>query len=316
MTRTGPPIGPELYAALGDPESGQSLLTLERVGWLREVVAAGDLTDDDLRALAPIEIHDVRHEETGAGYLVIRPKGLVGQAPAVVSIHGGGMVAGSARSGLAELVTWIAEVGAVLVSIDYRLAPEHPYPIPLEDCLWALASVQERAAQWAIDPDRLVLVGGSAGANLVGGCILALADRGQPIPTAAMMWQPMLDDRLELPSTHELVDDALWDRRSTQTAWTAYLAGAPADGFAAPGRARALESFPPTFLEVGQVDIFRDDTLAFASRLSAAGVLVELHLWPGAYHGFEGSAPNAHLTRLALSARYDFLDRALRDSLA
>lgn len=315
MTRTGPRVNSELYAALGEPESGQSLLAPDRVEWLREVVAAGDLSDDQLLALAPVEVQEVRREEGGPGYLVVRAPGLKEPAPALVVIHGGGMVAGSARSGLTELVPWAVELEAVLVSVDYRLAPEHPYPTPLDDCLWALASVRERAAEWGVDPERLVLAGGSAGANLVAGCILALADRGLPSAAAVMMWQPMLDDRLQLPSTSELVNDALWDRSSTETTWRAYLGGAEADAFAAPARASDLAGFPPTFLEVGQVDIFRDETLAFAARLSADRVLVQLQMWPGAYHGFEGSAPNAHLTSLALGARRDFLSRALRGTL-
>lgn len=315
MTRTGPPINSELYAALGEPESGRSLLTPDRIGWLRDVVAAGDLSDDQLLALAPVAVQEVRREDGGPGYLVVRAASLTASAPVLVVVHGGGMVAGSARSGLRELVPWAVELGAVLVSIDYRLAPEHPYPTPLEDCIWALESVRERADEWGIDPQRLVLAGGSAGANLVAGCVLALAEQGLPSASAVMMWQPMLDDRLQLPSTYELVDDALWDRSSTETTWRAYLGAAEADALASPARASDLGCFPPTFLEVGQVDIFRDETLAFAARLSAARVPVQLHMWAGAYHGFEGSAPNAHLTTLALGARFDYLSRALGGNL-
>lgn len=313
MTRSGPPIIGELYDALGDPESGQSLVTPGRVGWLRAAIAESDITDEELARVGTVI--EVRRETGTPGLLLLTPHGIGAGAPAIVLVHGGAMVAGSARSGIAEWVDWCVEVGAVLISIDYRLAPEKPYPVPLEDCLWALGTVRDRAEEWGIDLDRVVLAGGSAGANLVGGCILSMARDGDWMPAAAMLWQPMLDDRLELPSTHELVGEAVLDRTSVETAWSLYLDGRVADQFAAPARAARLEVFPPTFLEVGQVDIFRDETLEFASRLSAAGVLVELHLWPGAYHGFEGSAPTAHLSVRALDARKDFARRAVAGRL-
>lgn len=309
MTRTGPRILNELYAALGEPESGQSLITPDRVGWLRRVIAESDLMDAQLGA--SMTVTEVRREPDGPGLLLLTPHTLGAPAPVVVLIHGGAMIAGSARSGLTEWIDWCVGVGAALVSIDYRLAPEHPYPTPVEDCLWALGLVRERADEWGINSDHIVLAGGSAGANLVAACVLRLADVGGSLPAAVMMWQPMLDDRLESPSSHELVADAVLDRASVQTAWDLYLGGRVADQFAAPARASRLADFPPTFLEVGQVDIFRDETLEFASRLSAAGVLVELHLWPGAYHGFEGSAPTAHISALALAARKDFARRGL-----
>ena len=240
-----------------------------------------------------------------------RPVNATGTLPGVYYIHGGGMVLGTAESEDASASRICEQVGAVVVSVEYRLAPEHPHPAPLDDCYAGLVWTAKNAGELGIDPERLALYGASAGGGLVLATALTARDRGYPTLAFQMPIYPMIDDRNETPSSHEITDIGIWDRDGNLEAWNWYLGGAGADQYAAPARAEDLSGLPPTFIDVGTVDLFRDEDIAFAQRLMQAGVPTEFHTSVGSYHASETFAPEAPLSQRIWALRIDALRRAL-----
>jgi acetyl esterase/lipase len=242
---------------------------------------------------------------------IFRPASHAVARAAVYYIHGGGLLLGSVNDD-APLCAMLCEtLNAVVVAVEYRLAPEHPYPAALDDCVAGLHWLAENAQSLRMDPGRLAVYGGSAGGNLAIATALALRDRGGPPLCFVAAPYPMLDDRNETPSSHEITDIGIWDRDANLEAWGHYLAGRPADGYAAPARAGDLSGLPPMFIDVGEVDLFRDESIAFAARLLQARVPVELHVYPGAYHGSEIFSPGAALSGRIWARRIEALQRAL-----
>ncbi|GAA3342217.1 hypothetical protein GCM10020358_36420 [Amorphoplanes nipponensis] len=186
-----------------------------------------------------------------------------------------------------------------------------PHPAPVEDCYAGLVWTAAHAAELGIDPDRLALYGGSAGGGLAIATALIARDRGGPALRFMMPIYPMIDDRNETASSHEITDIGIWDRAGNIEAWDWYLGGKEADQYAAPARAEDLTGLPPAFIDVGAVDLFRDEDIAFAQRLMAAGVPTELHVHPGSYHAAETFAAEAALSRRTWALRTDALRRAL-----
>ena len=244
---------------------------------------------------------------------IYRPAGAEGPLPAICYIHGGGMIRGDLLMGELSAVRMCEVSQAVFVSVDYRLAPEDPYPAAVEDCYAALKWMTDNAGELGIRRDRLAINGGSAGGGLTIATALMARDRGGPELCFMMPFYPMIDDRNETASSHEIVDIGVWDRAGNIEAWEWYLGGKPADGYAAPSRMENLAGLPPTFMDVGDMDLFRDENIAFAQRLVQAGVPCEFHLWPGAFHASETFAPRAKLSRRIWAARLDALKRALGD---
>ncbi|MEV4834615.1 alpha/beta hydrolase [Nonomuraea sp. NPDC049486] len=242
---------------------------------------------------------------------IYRPADAAGQLPGVYYIHGGGMILGDIAGEDATATMICDRVGAVVVSVEYRLAPEHPHPAPVEDCYAGLAWTVKNAADLGLDPARLALYGGSAGGGLAIGTALLARDRGGPAISFMMPIYPMIDDRNETPSSQEITDVGLWDRAGNIEAWAWYLGGKDADQYAAPARAEDLTGLPPAYIDVGTVDLFRDEDIAFAQRLMQAGVPTELHVNPGSYHASENFAPDAALSRRIWDQRIDALRRAL-----
>ncbi|WP_416899552.1 MAG: alpha/beta hydrolase [Minwuia sp.] len=240
-----------------------------------------------------------------------RKVGAPSPAPGVLYIHGGGMIMGDLSMGELSVIRMCDETGATFVSVDYRLAPENPYPAAVEDCYAALAWTAANRGDLGIRPGGLAIVGGSAGGGLTIATSLVARDRGGPAVGFQMPFYPMIDDRNETPSSHEITDLGVWDRAGNIEAWGWYLGGKPADGYAAPARMENLAGLPPTYLDVGTEDLFRDENIAFAGRLVSAGVPTEFHLWPGAFHASETFAPGATLSRLMWVCRLAALKRAL-----
>ncbi|MDT3445424.1 MULTISPECIES: alpha/beta hydrolase [unclassified Pseudofrankia] len=244
---------------------------------------------------------------------VFTPPDHAGVGPGIFWIHGGGMAYGDRFSALPALRLATA-AGATVVSVEYRLAPEHPYPAPVDDCYAALLWAAEQADQLGIDPGALILAGSSAGGGLAAATALRVRDQGGPGLAGLLLLSPMLDDRMQTPSSH-LTGDLLWSRTSNQTGWRMLLGDrVGADGvssYAAPGRATDLSGLPPTFIDVGSVDLFRDEDVAFASTIWASGGDAELHIWPGGFHGFEDMAPDSALATDAFTARERWLTRVL-----
>jgi acetyl esterase/lipase len=245
--------------------------------------------------------------------LIIRPPGRRDLLPGLFHTHGGGMVMGNNRTGLETMIGWVTDPGLVIVSAEYRLAPEHPFPAGVEDCYAALAWTAEHAAELGIDAQRLVVGGGSAGGGLAAACSLMARDRGGPALAGQMLIYPMLDDRTATGSARELDGEGIWDSGSNQTAWAMLLGDRRGqDGvsrYAAPARASDLSGLPPAYLELGSVDTLRDEDLSYARRIWAAGGNAELHVWPGGFHAFDLVAPGSALARTALEVRLAWLRR-------
>ena len=316
-----PPIDAELAAALTalGPGASDPLLAADIAAW-RETRKALRLTDDDLRRGGAIEFTELTVPgPDGApdiSLLVCKPSGLATSAPGVFHIHGGGMVVGDNRTGMLAMLPWIQEAGVVVVSVEYRLAPEHPYPAGVEDCYAGLTWTAARAAELGIDPDRLLIAGASAGGGLSAAVALMARDRGGPALIGQMLGCAMLDDRNQTPSSYELDRQGMWDRASNLTGWRALLGaaqgGPDVPAYAAPARAADLSGLPPAYLDVGSVETFRDEVLDYAARIWRAGGVAELHVWPGGYHGFESLAPAAAISVAARQTRLDWLRRLLR----
>jgi acetyl esterase/lipase len=221
--------------------------------------------------------------------------------PALVYMHGGGFVLGDAESHRFLPAQIAAEAGAVVVSVDYRLAPEHPFPAAIEDCYAALAWTARHAGDLGVDPARIGIGGVSAGAGLAAGVALLARDRGGPALCLQLLDVPELDDRLDTPSMREFADTPLWSRPNAALSWRHYL-GSEAEGghvspYAAPARAADLSGLPPAYVAVCQFDPLRDEGLAYAQRLVQHGVPTEVHLFPGTFHGSAGGVPSAGVSR-------------------
>ncbi|MFI6096348.1 alpha/beta hydrolase [Lentzea sp. NPDC051213] len=299
-----PPIDEEIAASvdLARPR-------LERSGIAMARENARSATDAELSRGGTVTFTEA--DADGMPVLVLRPVDTTG--PSVLYLHGGGMVAGTRRTDLHVLAEWVSALGIVLVSPEYRLAPEHPHPAPSRDCF--------RALEWMTRNGfgSPVVAGTSAGGGLAAAVTLMARDFGGPPVRGQLLMCPMLDDRCETPSSHEFPDGNTWVRTSNITGWTALLGaargGPDVSPYAAPARARSVAGLPPTYLDVGSADLFRDETVDYAARLWRAGGDAELHVWPGGCHGFDQLVPEAVLSRRARAARIEWLSRLLRPEL-
>ena len=239
--------------------------------------------------------------------------------PAVLHLHGGGLIIGSAIQGDPLCRRIANELGAVAASVDYRLPPEHPYPTPLDDCYRAL---QWLAAQPDVDANRIAVIGESAGGGLAASLALLARDRGEITLAGQVLVYPMLDDRTPTGDGPDPRGLRLWNVRSNRLGWGMYLgagaagpAATPLDAatleLAVPARRGGLAGLPPTWIGVGTLDLFHDEDVEYARRLSAAGVACELHVVPGAYHGFDQSEPKAAVSRDFAQRQVDALRRML-----
>ena len=240
-----------------------------------------------------------------------RPRHLQPASPAVFFIHGGGMCLGDLDYEHGTAVKLCEELEVLVVSTGYRKAPEHPHPAQVDDCYAALAWMSNNARSLDFDPDRLAVFGGSAGGNLALAAALKARDLAGPALSYVMALYPMVDHRNTMPSTHDGTAVGPWDRRANVEAWEWFLAGQEPDGYAAPLHAGDLSGLPATFIDVGTADLFRDENLALAQRLLAAGVRTELHVYPGVYHAAEHFAPDADAAQLMWTVRFRALRRAL-----
>lgn len=238
---------------------------------------------------------------------VFRPTGAAKPMPAMLQIHGGGFVlgeAGASRVGNAETAR---DADCVVVSVDYRLAPETPFPGPLEDCYAALRWLYAQCAEFGMDSARIAVAGDSAGGGLAAALAVLARDRGEVPICFQRLGCPMIDDRTCTADRAAHVGEFVWTRASNCFGWRSFLdaepGGAGVSPLAAVARVKDLTRLPPAFISVGSLDLFLDEDIDYARRLLAAGVSTELHVYPGAYHGFETSAAS----RLATRAGHDRL---------
>ena len=211
--------------------------------------------------------------------------------PGLFEIHGGGFIVGDLTMMDAFCDAVAATLPAVVVSVNYRLAPEDPYPAGVEDCYAALRWFADNAAELGVDVSRIAIAGQSAGGGLAAATALLARDRGGPDLCFQLLDIPELDDRLETPSMLQFVDTPLWNRPNAVRSWSWYLGSDDAPGsadvsqYAAPARSEDLAGLPPAFVAVMEFDPLRDEGIIYAMRLLAAGVSTELHAYPGTFHG-------------------------------
>ncbi len=229
-------------------------------------------------------------------------------------IHGGGFIVGSGRNdphgiGFAE------HVGCTVVSVDYRLAPEHTYQASVADCVGGLDWLFENATELGVDPKRIAIGGASAGGGLTAGLALHNRDHAGRNLALQLLIYPMLDDRHDTPSGRAITHPTVWNRHVSFKAWQMYLGeeygGDRVSPYAAAMRATDLSGLPPAFVTVGMMDLFRDENILYAQRLMEAGVPTELQVYPGMYHGAEMSAPAADVSARMRTAYRDAVKRAI-----
>ncbi|WP_181777360.1 alpha/beta hydrolase [Amycolatopsis pittospori] len=237
-------------------------------------------------------------------------------APAAIfDVHGGGFVVGDLGIDHAANVRFARELGVVVVSVDYRLAPEAPYPAALEDCYAALTWVAKNAAELGVDPARIAIHGISAGGGLCAALALLARDRGGPAILFQYLGVPEIDDRLDTPSMRAFVDTPQWNRPRAEISWDCYLGEgvrgtADVPVYAAPARAVDLSGLPPAYVSAMEFDPLRDEGIAYAQTLLASGVTTELHLFPGTFHG-SSSLEHAAISKREVNEAITVLGRAL-----
>jgi acetyl esterase/lipase len=263
----------------------------------------------------PVAAPDIERVELttdgGVSMTMLRPRDAVGDLPALYWMHGGGMVIGNRYMDDIRLSEWCRTLSCVCISVEYRLAPEAPYPVPIDDCDKGLRYIFDHAGELRLDKRRIGVGGRSAGGGLAAALALRCRDRTHHRLAFQYLEYPMLDDRMNTPSS--MLDGLpVWSRESNAFGWRAYLGDlygtdhVPFD--AAPARAAELAGLPPTFISVGTADCLRDEAIDFAARLCRAEVLTELHVYAGAVHGFDMFAGCA-VTRCAARDSADWLAR-------
>ena len=241
--------------------------------------------------------------------------------PLFLSLHGGGLIMGCRFNGLLTIVPWLRRYGGVIVSPEYRLAPEDPAPAGVEDCYATLFWAVEHAEDLGVDPGRVVVVGPSAGGGLSAGTLLMARDRQGPLVLGGLLDYPMLDDRTGMPdwqdsvSARQYPDDGTWPTSYNDVAWDAALGERRGTdlvtSYEAPARAAWLGGLPPLFISVASAEVFRDEDVAFATRVWRDGGDAELHVYPGGTHAME--FVNARWLAQGLTAARDlWVDRLLR----
>jgi acetyl esterase/lipase len=236
---------------------------------------------------------------------------------AVYMIHGGGMIMGNRSIGAGKIADWVEEYDVVAATVEYRLAPEFPDPVPVEDCYAGFSWFAGQGQALGFDSNRILITGGSAGGGLAAGVTLLARDRKGVLPVAEVLDYPMLDDRDATASTQQFSGFGIWDRETNAFGWSSLLGdhakGADVSTYAAPARATHLGGLPPTFLDVGSAEVFRDETIEYAQKIWAAGGQAELHVYEGGFHGYEFLAAGAAISARTLAAREAWVKQYLAD---
>ena len=315
----------EEYIAAMDPELRPGFQQVRTIfsNLPRDLVTARKVMTEML-ATPPPENGRVKVENrriagpVGAPDVPIRiytPGARTGLVPGLLYIHGGGFTMGNLETEDVHCRYIVEEVGCVVVSVDYRLAPEHPFPAAPEDCYAALTWLADNAESLGIDSSRIGVRGGSAGGGLCAAVALMARDRKQVKLIFQMPLYGCLDDRHTTPSSYQMADaEMLWGRPASLLGWKAYLGEdheASVSPYAAPARAEDLSGLPPAYLMIGELDLMRDENIEYAMRLLQAGVPTELHVYPGGFHAFEGMVPQAAVSIRVVKECTEALKRGL-----
>jgi acetyl esterase/lipase len=295
-----------------DPEIGEMLRDFPDFDFSAENVPAMRAgTNFEPQSAPDIERVELITEHGGVALSLLRPVESADEPPVLFWMHGGGMVIGNRHMDDARLIEWCRWLGCVCVSVDYRLAPESPYPAPLDDCEDGLRFIVEHAHELRVDPQRVGIAGRSAGGALTVGLALRWRDGGEAPLAFQYLEYPMLDDR-GLTGSSRLDGLPVWSRESNAFGWRSYLGDRCGSDdvpvYAAPARATELSGLPKTFISVGTADCLRDEAIEFGARLCRAAVLTELHVYAGAVHGFDMFADTA-VARTAARDGADWLSR-------
>ncbi|KAK3069525.1 hypothetical protein LTR53_012063 [Teratosphaeriaceae sp. CCFEE 6253] len=314
----------EAIAAVGETGAALPQLPVGDVEGRR--TAVGGFLAQMMAMVPPMpDVKQTQHEITASdGTTLIltefRPSSAAStHSPAIYYAHGGGMILGSVTVFAPAAAVRAQLSGLPIFAIEYRLAPEDPHPIPVQDCYDGLTWLSAHASEVGIDNARIMILGESAGGGLAAGVALMARDKQLEPPLAyQMLIYPMLDDR-NLAPIPEIEHLASWKCDDNQTGWGALLGKAAGSddeieghAYAAPARAKSLAGLPPTYIDVGQLDIFGPEDILYASRLMQAGVQVEFHLYPGLPHGFEGAAPQTEIVKGAMANRQRVTDEFKR----
>lgn len=311
-----PPFAPEIERALSQRADLATSLRPEEIPQLRSRAVSpneDEFTRDGEFRLSRHRAHDVR---TGASpdIVLLRPRDRPGPVPALYHVHGGGLVSGTALDDLAMAAELASSVGMAVASVEYRLAPEYRYPAAVEDVYAGLQWLAANASELVLDPKRIVIGGVSAGGGLAAAATLLARDLGAPDLMGQILVCPMLDDRNDTDSSRQMEGVGVWDRAANETGWSAYLGARPRNDvpvYASPGRAADLSGLPPTYIDAGSAETFRDEDIEFARRIWAVGGTAELHIWQGGAHNFDGWMPEATLSRQVRHTRAKWLRRLL-----
>jgi acetyl esterase/lipase len=294
-------------AEIGEFTLGEQNLAQMRRRQLRDPgTPSGGVEHADLRAPG-------RPGDPDVAVRLHRERGITEPRPCLISIHGGGYVIGSHLGDDGRFDRWSPALRCIGVSVGYRLAPETPFPGPLEDCYAALRWAYENASDLGIDPGRIGIIGGSAGGGLAAGLALLARDRAE-IPVAfQVLSYPMLDDRLATRSGR--AGAPLWGPSANQFGWRSYLSalrpGDEVPGYAVPARATDPAGLPPAFITVGNLDGLLDEDIDYAQRLIAAGVPTDLHVFAGAPHAFDSMLADTAVAQRAGRVLEDWLESRL-----
>ncbi len=273
------------------------------------------LADADARGVVrdEIQVPSLYADQPEVRCLVYRPKSSSAAIPAYLHLHGGGYILGSPEGSDAHNVNLAQTLGIIVVSVDYRLAPEHPVPAALHDSYAALAWMHEQAAELGIDAKRIAIGGESAGGGLAASLALFARDQGTYAICHQQLTYPMIDDRTgnDAHPGDPLTGEFVWTRERNQLGWAYYLGETPPAAPHAAARADSLENLPPAWISTAALDLFRDENIDYAQRLLKAGVATELTLYPGACHGFQ-MAPDAKVTKQYLRDHAEALSRGLK----
>ena len=244
---------------------------------------------------------------------VIEPRGCKEELPCIVYYHGGGFLL-RASGAHYEIAKWYAKrANCKVVYVDYRLAPNYPFPIPVEDCYCAYLWAIENASELGIDKSRIVIGGDSAGGNLAASVTLMLSERKEQLPNGVMLIYPVVDRRMETESMKRYTDTPLWNAELSKMMWKAYLKDVSVDNvkYASPIEAERLNCFPRTYIEVAEFDCLHDEGIEFADRLKQEGIVVELYEEKGTCHGFE-TALKSTILENAMARRIHWLKENLK----
>jgi acetyl esterase/lipase len=231
------------------------------------------------------------------------------QQPCLIYIHGGGMIMGNLETGNLNCLNFARTFDISVLSIEYRKAPEFPYPAAIDDCIDAISWIVSNSELFNIDLANLGIYGSSAGGGLVLGTVLKMRDQGKNVFKYMLPIYPMIDSSNTSNSSLEITNIGVWDRSTNIDAWNWYLNGNQADEYAAPAQAKNLVGLPQCYSDVGSFDLFLDENSSFFKRLSDAGVSTEFQVFQGAFHGSENLAPESELSRKIWERRLGAIER-------